>query len=62
MPRWKAWLCRPSGLIKRGRKHWHFLVRESSIKVENVLEERIFKIDLDRYQILIVVKETWVVR
>jgi hypothetical protein len=24
MPSWKAWLMRPSGLMKRGRKRWHF--------------------------------------
>jgi hypothetical protein len=56
MPSWKAWLLRPSSLFKRGRKRWCFYGRESLIKVENVLEERNFQIDLNNYQILIEVK------
>ncbi len=47
-----TWVQRPSGLIKNGTKHNHFLREATFIKFENVSWKQISVIDLNiiRYQ------------
>ena len=52
MPSWKAWVQSQSGLIKM-REEAQALSVESNIKVENVLQEQIYVIDLNNYRILL---------
>ncbi len=53
MPSQKAWIEKPIGLVKRGRKRKLLSVdgRIALIKVENVLPERISVIDLNIYRV-----------
>jgi hypothetical protein len=49
MPSWKAWLMRPSGIIKRGRKRIALLREITFIKVDNVLLDQISIVNLHQY-------------
>jgi hypothetical protein len=52
--KWKAWVQTPSGLIKRGQKCTSALgknCRNALIKVENVSQEQISVIDVNRCRI-----------
>ncbi len=55
MPRWKAWVERPSGLIKRrmGKSEAHVRavgLHNSLMRVENVLRDKISVIELNSYR------------